>query len=91
MKVIGISLFTLLVMLLSTLYGQSPNALGARNVQDYFQDVESKSYYQYERIQAAKGQMNDYSKRLHSLKEKFQKIFTVNLLEEHTKILFQVG
>lgn len=56
-------------------FAQSPNALGARNVQDYFQDVESKSYYQQERIRSMKGEMNEYSKRLHGLQEKFHKIF----------------
>ena len=56
-------------------FAQSPNALGSRNVQDYFQDVESKSYYQQERIRSMKGEMNEYSKRLHGLKEKFDKIF----------------
>ena len=54
---------------------QSPNALSARKVQDYFQDVESKSYYQQERIRSMKGEMNEYSERLHSLQEKFHKIF----------------
>ena len=56
-------------------FAQSPNALGARKVQDYFQDVESKSYYQQERIRSMKGEMNEYSERLHSLQEKFQQIF----------------
>jgi opacity protein-like surface antigen len=54
---------------------QSPNALSARKVQDYFQDVESKSYYQQERIRSMKGEMNEYSERLHGLQEKFHKIF----------------
>ena len=54
---------------------QSPNALSARKVQDYFQDVESKSYYQQERIRSMKGEMNEYSERLHTLQEKFHKIF----------------
>jgi hypothetical protein len=54
---------------------KSPNALSARKVQDYFQDVESKSYYQQERIRSMKGEMNEYSERLHSLQEKFHKIF----------------
>ncbi|NDG99957.1 MAG: porin family protein [Opitutae bacterium] len=54
---------------------QSPKALSSRKVQDYFQDVESKSYYQQERIRSMKGEMNEYSERLHSLQEKFQKIF----------------
>jgi len=56
-------------------FAQSPNALNARKVQDYFQDVESKSYYQQERIRSMKGEMNEYSERLHTLQEKFQKIF----------------
>ena len=56
-------------------FAQSPNALSARKVQDYFQDVESKSYYQQERIRSMKGEMNEYSERLHTLQEKFHKIF----------------
>jgi len=59
----------------STGFAQSPNGLGARKVQDYFQDVESKSYYQQERIRSMKGEMNEYSERLHSLQDKFQQIF----------------
>ena len=54
---------------------QSPNALDSRKVQDYFQDVESKSYYQQERIRSMKVEMNEYSERLHGLQEKFHKIF----------------
>ena len=71
--------FSLVLFLLlwaySVGFAQSPNALGARKVQDYFQDVESKSYYQQERIRSMKGEMNEYSERLHSLQEKFQQIF----------------
>ena len=59
----------------STGFAQSSNGLGARKVQDYFQDVESKSYYQQERIRSMKGEMNEYSERLHSLQDKFQQIF----------------
>ncbi|MEL0098505.1 MAG: hypothetical protein VW907_03010, partial [Opitutae bacterium] len=61
---------------------QSPNALSARKVQDYFQDVESKSYYQQERIRSMKGEMNEYSERLHNLQEKFHKIFYVRTTDE---------
>jgi len=63
------------ILLCSFSKAQSPNALGARKVQDYFQDVESKSYYQQERIRSMKGEMNEYSERLHGLQEKFNKIF----------------
>ena len=56
-------------------FAQSPSALDARKVQDYFQDVESKSYYQQERIRSMKGEMNEYSERLHGLQERFHKIF----------------
>ena len=59
----------------STGFAQSSKGLGARKVQDYFQDVESKSYYQQERIRSMKGEMNEYSERLHSLQDKFQQIF----------------
>ena len=63
------------ILLCSLCMAQSPNALSARKVQDYFQDVESKSYYQQERIRSMKGEMNEYSERLHGLQEKFHKIF----------------
>jgi hypothetical protein len=63
------------ILLCSLCMAQSPNALSARKVQDYFQDVESKSYYQQERIRSMKGEMNEYSERLHGLQEKFNKIF----------------
>ena len=56
-------------------FAQSPDALGSRKVQDYFQDVESKSYYQQERIRSMKGEMNEYSERLYGLQEKFHRIF----------------
>ena len=54
---------------------QSPNALDSRKVQDYFQDVESKSYYQQEHYPLDEVEMNEYSERLHGLQEKFHKIF----------------
>jgi hypothetical protein len=72
--VIFLAFFSFAVMH-TPVMSQSPNALGARNVQDYFQDVESKSYYQQERIRSMKGEMNEYSERLHGLQEKFHKIF----------------
>lgn len=56
-------------------FAQSPSALGTRKVQEYFQDVESKSYYQQERIRSMKGEMNEYSERLHNLQDKFHNIF----------------
>ena len=69
-------LIIFIVLLLGNLgIAQSPNVLNARKVQDYFQDVESKSYYQQERIRSMKGEMNEYSERLHDLQEKFHNIF----------------
>jgi hypothetical protein len=73
-SLILLALFSI-VFTLTPVMSQSPNALGARNVQDYFQDVESKSYYQQERIRSMKGEMNEYSERLHGLQERFHKIF----------------
>jgi hypothetical protein len=63
------------LFLSSFLPAQTSDGLGAKRVQDYFQDVESKSYYQQERIRSVKGEMNEYSERLHSLQEKFHQIF----------------
>ncbi len=78
----NIVLLAFLSLLHSWVIAQSPNALGSRNVQDYFQDVESKSYYQQERIRSMKGEMNEYSERLHGLQEKFHKIFYGNPTDE---------
>ena len=75
MKKIACIAFVSLVFPCTFGFAQSPNALGARKVQDYFQDVESKSYYQQERIRSMKGEMNEYSERLHGLQEKFHRIF----------------
>ena len=81
-KSLVISAFFSFAVILVPGMSQSPNALGARNVQDYFQDVESKSYYQQERIRSMKGEMNEYSERLHGLQERFHKIFYGNSTNE---------
>jgi len=69
--------YFLIVFLLTSALGtaQTNGVLGTRKVQDYFKDVESKSYYQQERIRSTKLEMNEYSKRLHSLQERFNHIF----------------
>jgi opacity protein-like surface antigen len=69
--------YFLIVFLLTSTLGtaQANDVLGTRKVQDYFKDVESKSYYQQERIRSTKREMNEYSKRLHSLQERFNHIF----------------
>ena len=73
----GMYKYFLVVFLLTSSFGtaQSNDVLGTRKVQDYFKDVESKSYYQQERIRSTKLEMNEYSKRLHSLQERFNHIF----------------
>ena len=42
---------------------------------DYFDRVGDKSYYQQQKIYFMKDEMNDYSRRLHSLQEKFNQKF----------------
>ncbi len=69
---------TFLVLSFCVAHGQRSDALDARPVQDYFQDVESKSYFQQERIRSMKEEMNRYSRKLHDLQDRFDRIFYGN-------------
>ncbi len=42
---------------------------------DFFETVDEKSYYQRQRIQGMKRDINDYSERLHTLQRRFDEIF----------------
>ena len=42
---------------------------------DFFDDVDEKSFYQQKRIYGMKNELNNYSEKLHNLKERFDRIF----------------
>ena len=44
-------------------------------ITDYFESVDDKSFYQQQRIYGMKGEINDYSKRLNNLQNRFDEIF----------------
>lgn len=44
-------------------------------ITDYFEKVDDKSFYQQQRIHGMKGEINDYSKRLNHLQNRFDEIF----------------
>lgn len=56
-------------------FGQSYIPAKERSAYDYFDRVGDKSYYQQQKIEFMKDEMNDYSRRLHSLQEKFNQRF----------------
>ena len=60
---------------LSLVNGQGYRPAQERNAYDYFDRVGDKSYYQQQKIDFMKDEMNDYSRRLHSLQEKFNQKF----------------
>ena len=43
--------------------------------QDYFENVDDKSFYQSQSINGMKREINDYSERLHNLQTRFDEIF----------------
>jgi hypothetical protein len=56
-------------------FGQSYIPAEERSAYDYFDRVGDKSFYQQQKIEFMKDELNDYSRRLHSLQEKFNQRF----------------
>ena len=46
-----------------------------KQVTDYFDNVDDKSFYQSQRIHGMKNEINSYSERLHKLQSRFDEIF----------------
>ena len=44
-------------------------------VVDYYENMDDKSFYQQKRIHGMKGELNNYSEKLHNLQDRFDKIF----------------
>jgi len=68
-------LITSFVWFLGHAFGQSYIPAKERSAYDYFDRVGDKSFYQQQKIELMKDEMNDYSRRLHSLQEKFNHRF----------------
>ena len=57
-------------------YSNSQKTVTAEKpITDYFEKVDDKSFYQQQRIHGMKGEINDYSKRLNQLQNRFDEIF----------------
>jgi opacity protein-like surface antigen len=44
-------------------------------VVDYYDNIDDKSFYQQKRIYGMKGELNNYSEKLHNLQDRFDQIF----------------
>ena len=44
-------------------------------VVEYYENIDDKSFYQQKRIHGMKGELNNYSEKLHNLQDRFDKIF----------------
>lgn len=47
----------------------------SKSVVDYYDKMDDKSFYQQKRIHGMKGELNNYSEKLHDLQERFDQIF----------------
>lgn len=57
-------------------YAQGEQAfVSGKSTIDFFEDVDEKSFYQQKRIYGMKNELNNYSEKLHNLKERFDRIF----------------
>jgi len=77
-------LTTSFVWFLGHTYGQNYTPAKERSAYDYFDRVGDKSFYQQQKIELMKDEMNDYSQRLHTLQEKFnQRFFGVGYEQDY--------
>jgi hypothetical protein len=69
--------FTYMVTSVTVLYlpAQSSRVLDGRSAKDYMPSVEDKSFLQQQRIHIMKKELNDYSERLHLLRNRFETLF----------------
>ena len=44
-------------------------------VLSYYENLDDKTYFQQRRIHGMKGELNDYSQKLHNLQQRFDQIF----------------
>ncbi len=49
--------------------------VSTKSVVDYYENMDDKSFYQQKRIHGIKGELNNYSEKLHNLQDRFDKIF----------------
>ena len=59
-----------------TSFQQEPRVIYKNKpISDYYDAIDDKSFYQQKRIHGMKSELNNYSKKLHNLQDRFDKIF----------------
>ena len=51
------------------------SSIPRKPVVEYYENIDDKSFYQQKRIYGMKGELNNYSQKLHDLQDRFDKIF----------------
>ncbi len=70
-----------IISFFSSLTGQSqtgrgtPSYAGEKPVVSYYEDLDDKTFYHQRRIYGMKGELNNYSEKLHNLQARFDQIF----------------
>ena len=70
-----------IISFFSSLTGQSqtgrdtPSYAGEKPVVSYYEDLDDKTFYHQRRIHGMKGELNNYSEKLHNLQARFDQIF----------------
>ena len=62
-------------LLAQTNYTSDYTSIKRKPVVDYYENIDDKSFYQQKRIYGMKGELNNYSEKLHNLQDRFDKIF----------------
>jgi opacity protein-like surface antigen len=56
-------------------YTSDYTSIQGKPVVEYYENIDDKSFYQQKRIYGMKGELNNYSEKLHNLQDRFDKIF----------------
>ena len=70
-----------IISFFSSLTGQSqagrgtPSYAGEKPIVSYYEDLDDKTFYHQRRIYGMKGELNNYSEKLHNLQSRFDQIF----------------
>lgn len=64
---------------------------GEKPVVSYYEDLDDKTFYHQRRIHGMKGELNNYSEKLHNLQDRFDQIFYGLAAENSFKTPFDVS
>jgi opacity protein-like surface antigen len=74
--ILFLSLFFSVFAMAQETYDSEYNSYASNKpVVDYYENMDDKSFYQQKRIHGMKGELNNYSEKLHNLQDRFDKIF----------------